>query len=329
MKKFVFAAVLALAANVTFAQDKNAIPLPPAPQPNIDKAASKPTDYSQEPFVIQELKSRVRFENDGTGYREMTMRILVNSPLGVQQWGQLVIGYSQDNEQVEIPYVRVIKPDKSVITAPLDNVQDMTAPVLRQAPMYTDYRQKHITVPSLMPGDVLEYQMVTKVVKALAPDQFWFEYEFDHDNIVLNEVLEIDVPRTRHVKLKTTSEYKPEVHDDADRTVYRWTSSNTVHKTPEELKKERIKKYKERALYTPAIQLTTFQSWQEIGEWYAKLQKDRAEPTPGDSRQGARVNQRQEDRRRKDSRDLQLRGAGVPLCEPVVRRRPLSAARGQ
>ena len=280
MKKFVFAAVLALAANVTFAQDKNAIPLPPAPQPNIDKAASKPTDYSQEPFVIQELKSRVRFENDGTGYREMTMRILVNSPLGVQQWGQLVIGYSQDNEQVEIPYVRVIKPDKSVITAPLDNVQDMTAPVLRQAPMYTDYRQKHITVPSLMPGDVLEYQMVTKVVKALAPDQFWFEYEFDHDNIVLNEVLEIDVPRTRHVKLKTTSEYKPEVHDDADRTIYRWTSSNTVHKTPEELKKERIKKYKERALYTPAIQLTTFQSWQEIGEWYAKLQKDRAEPTP-------------------------------------------------
>ena len=45
----------------------------------------------------------------------------------------------------------MIKPDKSVINAPLDNMQDMTAPVLRQAPMYTDYRQKHITVPSLAP----------------------------------------------------------------------------------------------------------------------------------------------------------------------------------
>ena len=281
MKRFVFAAVLAFVANFTFAQSKNAIPLPPAPKPQEKPAASAPADYSQEPFVIQELNSRVRFENDGTGYREMTMRILVNSPYGVQQWGQLVMGYSQDNEQVEIPYVRVIKPDKSVITAPLDNIQDMTAPVLRQAPMYTDYRQKHITVPSLMPGDILEYKMVTKVVKALAPNQFWFEYEFDHDNIILKEALEIDVPRGRSIELKTTPEYKIEnVRDEGDRTVYSWTSSNTVHKTPEELKKERIKKYKERALYTPAIQLTTFKNWQEVGDWYAALQKDRAQPTP-------------------------------------------------
>ena len=280
MKRFVSAAVLLLAATFTVAQDKNAIPLPPAPKPNVDKPAKTPADYSQEAFVIQELKSRVRFDNDGTGFREMTIRVQVNSAFGVQQWGQLVIGYSQDNEQVEVPYVRVIKPDKSVINAPLDNMQDMTAPVLRQAPMYTDYRQKHITVPSLAPGDILEYQMVTKVVKALAPNQFWFEYEFDHDNIILNEVLEIDVPRDRKIKLKTTSDYKAGLQDQGDRTIYRWTSSNTVHKTPEELKKDRIKKYKERALYTPAIQLTTFQSWQEIGDWYAKLQKDRAEPTP-------------------------------------------------
>ena len=45
--------------------------------------------------MIQELKSRVRFANDGTGSREMTMKVLVKSPLGVQQWGQLVVGYSQ------------------------------------------------------------------------------------------------------------------------------------------------------------------------------------------------------------------------------------------
>ncbi len=68
MKRFVSAAVLLLAATFTVAQDKNAIPLPPAPKPNLDKAAKTPTDYSQEAFVIQELKSRVRFDNDGTGY---------------------------------------------------------------------------------------------------------------------------------------------------------------------------------------------------------------------------------------------------------------------
>lgn len=279
MKRSLFLAFLVLAAVVTSAQNPPSLPLPPAPKPQ-EKPATTPPDYSQEPFVIQELKSRVRFDNDGTGYREMSVRVLVNSALGVQQWGQLVIGYSQDNEQVEIPYVRVIKPDKSVINAPLDNIQDMTAPVLRQAPMYTDYRQKHITVPSLMPGDILEYKMITKVVKALAPNQFWFEYDFDHDNIILSEGLEIDIPRDRTIKLKTTPEYTPHVREDGDRRIYSWTSSNTVHKTQEELKKERIKKYRERALYTPAVQLTTFRNWQEVGDWYAQLQKDRAQPTP-------------------------------------------------
>ena len=34
------------------------------------------------------------------------------------------------------------------------------APVAREAPV-TDYRQKHITVAGLRPGDILEYDMAT------------------------------------------------------------------------------------------------------------------------------------------------------------------------
>jgi hypothetical protein len=35
----------------------------------------------------------------------------VQSEAGVEQWGQLVVGYSSANERVEIPFVRVLKAD--------------------------------------------------------------------------------------------------------------------------------------------------------------------------------------------------------------------------
>src|SRR5579859_3203002 len=133
---------------------------PPATQSTAADAAKsveKAADYSKESFVIEGMHSTYHFEADGTGRREVRARIRVQSEAGVQQWGQLQFGYNSANERVEIPYVRVVKEDGSVVKAGDDAVQDLSAPVEREAPVYTDYRQKHITVPGLRPGEVLEY----------------------------------------------------------------------------------------------------------------------------------------------------------------------------
>jgi predicted small lipoprotein YifL len=171
-----------------------------------DNAASKPAqpkhDYSQEAFVMEQYRSRYRFENDGTGRRETLARIRVQSEAGVQQWGQIQIGYNSANERVEVAYVRVIKADGSVVKAGDDAVQDLSAPVEHEAPVYTDFRQKHITVPGLRPGEVLEYDVVTVVHTALAAGQFWADYDFDKNNITLDEELDVDVPSARPLKLK-------------------------------------------------------------------------------------------------------------------------------
>src|ERR1700751_4293391 len=158
-------------------------PAAPTPDP-------KGHDYSQESFVIEQMHSHYTFEADGTGRKETVARIRVQSEAGVQQWGQLQEGYNSANERVEIPYVRVLKQDGSVVKAGDDAVQDISAPVEREAPVYTDYRQKHVTVPGLRPGEVLEYDLVTVVHTPLASNQFWTEYGFDDTNIVLDEEFE-------------------------------------------------------------------------------------------------------------------------------------------
>ena len=138
----------------------------------------KQPDYSQEAYVLEQVKTSYRFEKDGTGQREQSMRVKVQSDAGVESFGQLVFPYSSANEKLDIEQVSVHKPDGSVVTAQASAVQDLTAPISREAPVYTDLRQKHVTVPGLRPGDSLEYRVVWRITTPLAPNHFWFEHEF-------------------------------------------------------------------------------------------------------------------------------------------------------
>src|ERR1700752_92720 len=95
--------ILFLSAFAAFAQM-------PAPAPPVPPAASEAAaDHSEESFVVEKLRTSYRFENDGTGRREVYAKIRVQSEAGVELWGQLVFGYSSANEHVEIPFVRVLK----------------------------------------------------------------------------------------------------------------------------------------------------------------------------------------------------------------------------
>ena len=191
------------------------------------------------------MHSHYRFEADGTGRKEFIARIRVQSEAGVQQWGQLQDGYNSANERVEIPYVRVIKEDGTVVKAGDDAVQDLSAPIEHEAPVYTDYRQKHITVPGLRPGEVLEYDMVTVIHTPLAAGQFWTEYEFDKSNIVLDETLDVDVPAGRPLKLKYKPGMDPKITEANGRRIYHWTTSHLRarrrHNTKDKDKKKKKK----------------------------------------------------------------------------------------
>src|SRR5580700_4383422 len=239
-------------------------------------------DYSQEAFVVEQYRTRYRFESDGTGRRETVARIRVMSEAGVQQWGQLQVGYNSANERVEITYVRVVQQDGSVVKAGDDSVQDLTAPVEHEAPVYTDYRQKHITVPGLRPGEVLEYDMVTVIHTPLAAGQFWADYDFDKTSIMLDEQLDVDVPADRPLKLKNKPGMDPKVTEENGRRMYHWASSHLEREDDSKDKdkdKDKKKKKKRPDDDRPDVQLTTFVSWEQIGRWYASLEKDRRAPS--------------------------------------------------
>jgi tetratricopeptide (TPR) repeat protein/transglutaminase-like putative cysteine protease len=250
-------------------------------KPSSDLQASKqtkPDNSTQESFVIELSALTCNFENDGTEDREMIARIHVLSDAGVQHWGLLSFPYQKFNQTLDIEYVRVKKPDGTVVLTPPENTQEITSEITRIAPFYTDTREKHVAVKGLTPGDVLEYSFRLTVTKPLVPDQFWMEYEFEHDQVVMLESLEVSVPAGREIKVKNRGP-KYEMKDQGGRRIYRWTSSNPVRKEENDEDEGAAWKQARGQQDQPDVLLSSFRSWDEIGHWYDDLQRERVKPT--------------------------------------------------
>jgi tetratricopeptide (TPR) repeat protein/transglutaminase-like putative cysteine protease len=242
-------------------------------KPDVSKAGSSQPDYSKEAFIIERLHTHIHEESDGTGTRELTAEVRMLADAGVKAFAVLNFTYTSANEVVEFDYVRVRKPDGTVVKTPDYNIQDMPGEVTRIAPLYSDIHEKHVAVKGLSVGDVLEYLLRFRVLKPQVPGQFWYEGSFNKTSIVRDERLEISVPREKYVKV-VSPEFKPEVSEEGTRRVYRWAHANleVKEKDPDEVPR--------RIPPNPDVQVTTFASWEEVGRWYGGLQKEPLAVTP-------------------------------------------------
>jgi tetratricopeptide (TPR) repeat protein/transglutaminase-like putative cysteine protease len=245
-----------------------------APQAKVtEKPLSAPSDFSKEAYVIERIVTRVSAEADGSGVREISAEVRMLADAGVKGFAVLNFTYTSANEVVEIDYVRVRKPDGSIVKTPDYNIQDMPGEVTRTAPLYSDIHEKHVAVKGLGVGDVLEYQVRYRIIKPEVPGHFWQEYSFTKHAIARDEQLEISVPASKYVKV-ASPEFKPDIKEEAGRRVYRWTNANLIvkEKDPDEIPR--------RIPPNPDVQVTTFANWEEVGNWYGGLQKTQLDVTP-------------------------------------------------
>lgn len=238
-------------------------------------------DYSKEAVVIEHSSDKFQFENDGSYTREMRMRMRIQSDAGVERFSILKFAFQNSSEVFGLDYVRVLKSDGSTVVTPADTYQDMPADITREAPLYSDAHEMQVAVKGLGVGDVLEYQVHWQHNKPLVPGQFWLEYNFAHNGIVLDEMAEIRLPHGRKIKFKS-DKLKPAISQAGAYDVYTWTNSNLENRDEKKEKQERQEQIWQLARGrrpSPDMQLSSFQSWDEVGKWYGELQRAQVQPT--------------------------------------------------
>jgi uncharacterized protein DUF3857/tetratricopeptide repeat protein/transglutaminase superfamily protein len=230
---------------------------------------------ASEPYVFELIQKKIVFEADGRGYRDVVARVRIKSEPAVREFGLLTYPFASSFESLDIIYARVRKPDGSVVETPASDVQELDSAVSREAPMYTDQREKHIAVKSLSVGDMLELHLRWTIHDPIAPGHFWFDHNFFRDGVCLKETLEIDVPRDLPVKLRN-SDPKPSVREDGARRVYTFENANLKKKEESKIPAWE-KNYK--GIPPPDVQVSSFSSWKEVGDWFEGLTKPKAAVT--------------------------------------------------
>jgi tetratricopeptide (TPR) repeat protein len=192
--------------------------------------------------------------------------VRIQSDLAARKFSHLAFDYDSSTGSLDFQFTRVVKQDGAHVTVSPDSAKDTPQAITQNALAYESYRQKALSVLSLRPGDKLEYEVVSRL-KAQPAGQFWIQYSFLTDAVVLDESLEIEVPKSRRVTLKSPRFPYTDVRTSSNSTVYRWKHENRA--VPEDESDANIAG---QTKTKPAdVNLTTFTSWSELGAWYAKL----------------------------------------------------------
>jgi hypothetical protein len=246
-----------LFASVVFSFSQQSPQKPPDKNP--EKAAHP--EKSENPYQIELLETRYRFEANGDSRKEVHTHVHINNELGVRPFARLNFDYNRSFESIEIPLVHITHPSGGTADILPSAITDNPNPAVVNAPAYQDVRVKSVRILGLEPGDTLEYRIITTTTHhPLAPD-FWLDHSFDRSGIVSQQILELDLPASREVQIRintatpaTSSEESGS--DDAKRAIYKW-----------DLNASNLRETKPGSYATdaePDIVITTFTSWRQL-----------------------------------------------------------------
>ncbi len=261
--------LLCLLASVSLAQQKTSEE--PKIVTTVEVQPEKP-DYSKEGAIFEKVATSFDFNADGTGTKTIEVAARVQSAAAVQQFGVITFPYASGNERIAVDYLRVCKPDGSVVETPASDAQDMPTDVTRAAPFYSDLKELQIPVKSLSPGDEIQYRIHFDIFKPEAEGQFWGSNSWITTNVVLDQTIQLSFPSNKYVLVLSPSQ-TPQISEQSGRKTYVWKSSQLKATGGDD-------KGTPDPDAMPSVAWTTFHSWQEVGDWWASLAKDRAAVTP-------------------------------------------------
>ena len=260
-----------------------------AQQPKPQTPKEIPARYAAEAAVMEHIATVYRYAADGTGSKQLTLAVRAQTEAAVRQLGVVAISFASAEEHVEFDYVRVRRPDGTVVETPASEAQEMSSEVTRQAPLYSDLKEKQLPVRSLRVGDTLEYQVRVVRTVAEAPGEIWGIHPEFTGLMVLDENVELRLPASKSLTVWSPAS-KPTIKEENGERIYRWSGSH-LDPTAGPDAEARKEADKTRAL-TPAealdlqygklpfIAWTTFKSWDAVGAWYRALETGRTVADP-------------------------------------------------
>jgi Domain of Unknown Function with PDB structure (DUF3857)/Transglutaminase-like superfamily len=241
----------------------------------IYRLAVNPADYPDEPYVYLLDDGVERFEADGHSVVTYRQVVQVLKQEAVEDFAEFQFSFSAGREKLTINWIRVVRPDGTIISGAPTQEQESDAPVTLEAPTYSDLRRHRATLAGVAPGTIVDWSYTIERLQPFMPGDFHTSWRVNNGRLTRRSRFIVDVPESLAPRIQETNlHFARQTTVAHGRRVYAWVTKD-VPKNPEAepFARDTDDVYEGVAVGSP-------RSWDDVARWYEGLVSDRYALTP-------------------------------------------------
>jgi transglutaminase-like putative cysteine protease len=241
---------------------------------SIYRLAVDPARYPDQDMVYLLDDGVVRLEADGRGTRTFRQIVQVLRPSAVRRLQEQTFSYSPQHEKLAVNWMRVVRPDGSVVSDKPSHVQESDVPAPTDDPLYSDRKLVRSSLSGVAPGTIVDYSYTTEELKPFLPRDFLQLWNVSTGLQVARSRFVLDLPVAVTPRIEERNlDFKRAERVVAGRRIYTWATANLPRIEPEPLAAD-----SNAVLMT--VRVGSPLSWQDVGRWYAGLARAQEVASP-------------------------------------------------
>jgi transglutaminase-like putative cysteine protease len=273
------AAGLAAAATITVSAAAQAPHITPQGDPSVNadtiyRLAVDPASMPEETTAFLLDDGVVRIDADGKGTRTFRQVVQILRPEAAANYREQRFSYAPKHQKFTLNWIRVVKPDGSVISEKPAQIQESDVPAQLGDPTYSDRKVIRASITGVEAGTIVDYSYTTEELQPFLPGDFFETWRVSMGPNIQRSRLIMDVP----------AGFTPRIHEEnlnfarkesttAGRHVYLWATANVPKIKPEAFAADSNNVF----MY---VQISSPTTWAQIGKWYAGNAQSRYTLTP-------------------------------------------------
>ncbi len=226
-------------------------------------------DYRDYSYVYLLDDGVVHVDADGRGTKTFRQVVQILKAGAVDQWAEQRYSYQPEHEKLTVNWMRVVRPDGSVVSDKPSLTQTSDVPATMQNPVYVDTKVVRSSLSGVAPGTLVDISYTIEDLKPWLPGNFFLSWSVSLPAPGMRSRLVLDVPQRltpriveRHLTFKRIEATQ------GGRHTYTWATRDL---TP--VKSEIFAP--DSSVPDMTIGIVGALKWGDIGKWYESLSKDR------------------------------------------------------
>lgn len=233
----------------------------------IYKLAVDPGAHPEEDAYFLLDDGAVRLETDGRYTATFRQVVQVLKPDAVGRMAEEEFSYAPKHERLTINWVRVVRPNGTVVSAKPTHVQDADVPADLGDPVYSDRRVRRISLTGVAPGTIVDYSYTREELKPFLPGDYFQSWGVSTGLGVRRSRFVVDAPASLALRVREENLAFARRTDRVNtaagpRVVYTWATRDLPRLKAEPYAADSTGVYQ-------AVYVAAPVTWQGIGAWYA------------------------------------------------------------